>query len=102
TTIIVENKPGAAGVIGADAVAKAPHDGSVLLLTSSTFLTAAATQAQLPYDPVNSFTPVAMVGQGPLLLAVSSAAPFNSPADLLAAARAKPGDVTYGSAGVGS
>ena len=70
--VIVENKAGAAGVIGADSVAKSPHDGSVLLLTSSTFLTAAATQAQLPYDPLNAFAPIAMIGQGPLLLAVSS------------------------------
>ncbi|MEO8104624.1 MAG: tripartite tricarboxylate transporter substrate-binding protein, partial [Betaproteobacteria bacterium] len=61
-TVIVENKPGAAGVIGADSVAKSPRDGSVLLLTSSTFLTAAATQPQLPYDPLAAFAPVAMVG----------------------------------------
>ncbi len=101
-TVIVENKPGAAGVIGADFVAKAPRDGSVLLLTSSSFLTAAATQAQLPYDPLTAFAPVAMIGQGPMLLAVSSSAPFQSPADLLAAARAKPGALNYGSAGVGS
>ena len=101
-SVIVENKAGAAGVIGADAVAKSPHDGSVLLLTSSTFLTAAATQAQLPYDAVVAFTPVAMVGQGPLLLAVSGSTVFQSPADLLSAARANPGTLTYGSAGVGS
>lgn len=100
--VIVENKAGAAGVIGADAVAKSPHDGSVLLLTSSTFLTAAATQRQLPYDAVAAFAPVAMVGQGPLLLAVSASTPFKSPADVLAAARANPGGLTYGSAGVGS
>jgi tripartite-type tricarboxylate transporter receptor subunit TctC len=100
--VIVENKAGAAGVIGADAVAKSPHDGSVLLLTSSTFLTAAATQPRLPYDAVAAFAPVAMVGQGPLLLAVSASTPFKSPADMLSAARAKPGSLTYGSAGVGS
>ncbi|TMH62524.1 MAG: tripartite tricarboxylate transporter substrate binding protein [Betaproteobacteria bacterium] len=100
--VIVENKAGAAGVIGADAVAKSPHDGSVLLMTSSTFLTAAATQPQLPYDAVASFAPVAMIGQGPLLLAVSASTPFKSPADLLSAARVKPGSLTYGSAGVGS
>ena len=100
--VIVENKAGAAGVIGADAVAKSPHDGSVLLMTSSTFLTAAATQPQLPYDAVDSFAPVAMIGQGPLLLAVSASTPFKSPADLLSAARVKPGSLTYGSAGVGS
>src|SRR2546423_11330297 len=79
--VIVENKAGAAGVIGADAVAKSPHDGSVLLLTSSTFLTAAATQRQLPYDAVAPFSPVAIVGPGPLLLAVSASTPFKSPAD---------------------
>ncbi len=101
-TVIVENKPGAAGVIGADYVAKAPRDGSVLLLTSSSFLTAAATQAQLPYDPLSAFAPVAMIGQGPMLLAVSSSAPFQSPEELLAAARARPGALNYGSAGVGS
>ncbi|HEY3179884.1 MAG TPA: tripartite tricarboxylate transporter substrate-binding protein [Casimicrobiaceae bacterium] len=102
TPVIVENKAGAAGVIGADAVAKSPHDGSVLLLTSSTFLTAAATQAHLPYDAVTAFAPIAMIGQGPLLLAVSASIPFKSSADLLSAARAKPGSFTYGSAGVGS
>jgi tripartite-type tricarboxylate transporter receptor subunit TctC len=102
TKVIVENKPGAAGVIGADFVAKSPRDGSVLLLTSSTFLTAAATQSRLPYDPIAAFAPVAMVGQGPLVLAVSSSTAFKSPGDLLAAARAKPGGLSYGSAGVGS
>src|SRR5437773_1060607 len=100
--VIVENKAGAAGVIGADSVAKSPHDGSVLLLTSSTFLTAAATQPRLPYDAVAAFAPVAMIGQGPLLLAVSASTPFTSPADMLSAARIKPGNLTYGSAGVGS
>src|SRR5437899_8258901 len=100
--VIVENKAGAAGVIGGDFVAKAPHDGSVLLLTSSTFLTAAATQAQLPYDPIAAFSPVAMVGEGPLILAVPASTPFKSPAEVLSAARAKPGALNYGSAGVGS
>ncbi|HKA41073.1 MAG TPA: tripartite tricarboxylate transporter substrate-binding protein [Burkholderiales bacterium] len=102
STVIVENRPGAAGAIGADAVAKSPRDGSVLLLTSSTFLTAAATQPRLSYDPIAAFAPVAVVGQNPSLLAVSSSTPFKSPAELLAAARAKPGELTYGSAGVGS
>jgi tripartite-type tricarboxylate transporter receptor subunit TctC len=102
TTVIVENKAGAAGTIGADAVAKSPRDGSVLLLTSSTFLTAAATQRQLPYDPIAAFTPVAMIGQGPLVLAVPASATFKSPNDVLEAARSKPGAINYGSAGVGS
>jgi len=102
TAVIVENKAGAAGVIGADAVAKSAHDGSVLLLTSSTFLTAAATSTQLPYDPIGAFTPVAMVGQGPMLLAVSAGTPYKSTEDVFAAAKARPGAINYGSAGVGS
>jgi tripartite-type tricarboxylate transporter receptor subunit TctC len=102
TTVIVENKPGAAGVVGADFVAKSPKDGSVLLLTSSSFLTAAATQNQLPYDPIAAFAPVAMVGRGPMLLVVSATTPYASPADVIAAARAKPGVLNYGTAGVGS
>jgi tripartite-type tricarboxylate transporter receptor subunit TctC len=102
TTVVVENKPGAAGVIGADAVAKAPRDGSVLLLTSSSFLTAAATQPTIPYDAASAFAPVAMIGQGPLVLAVSATTPYTSAAELVAAARARPDDLNYGSAGVGS
>ena len=102
TNVIVDNKPGASGVIGNDFVAKAPRDGSVLLLTSSTFLTVAATQSKLPYDPLADFSPVTMVGEGPMLLAVSSAFPVKTPAEYLTAARRRPGEITYGSAGVGS
>jgi tripartite-type tricarboxylate transporter receptor subunit TctC len=100
--VIVENKAGAAGVIGADFVAKSPRDGSVLLLTSSSFLTAAATQPQIPYDPIAAFAPVAMIGRGPMLLVVAAATPFRTPADVIAAARARPGALNYGTAGVGS
>ena len=102
TTVVVENKPGAAGVIGAETVAKSPRDGSVVLLTSSTFLTAAATQPRLPYDPIAAFAPIAVIGQNPTLLAVAAALPFKTAKDLLAAARAKPDELIYGSAGVGS
>jgi tripartite-type tricarboxylate transporter receptor subunit TctC len=101
-TVIVENRPGASGVIGADAVAKSPRDGSVILLTSSSFLTAAAILAKPPYDAVTSFAPVATVGQNPSLLAVSSSTSFRTPAELFAAARVKPGEIAYGTAGVGS
>ena len=101
-TIIVENKPGAGGAIGATEVSKSPKDGSVLLLTSSTFLTTAATQPRVAYDPLTGFAPVAVIAQGPLLLAVSAATPIRTPSDLISAARAKPADLSYGSAGVGS
>jgi tripartite-type tricarboxylate transporter receptor subunit TctC len=102
TNVIVDNKAGASGIIGNEVVAKSPRDGSVLLLTSSTFLTVAATQAKLPYDPLADFVPIALVGEGPMLLAVSSAFAVKTPAEYIAAARAKPGELTYGSAGIGS
>src|SRR3954447_9829464 len=100
--VVVENKAGAAGVVGSDSVAKSPKDGSVLLLTSSSFLTAAATQKELPYDPLAAFVPVAMVGRGPMILVVSATTPYKTPADVVNAARAKPGVLNYGTAGVGS
>ncbi len=103
TTIIIDNKPGAAGSIGADAVAKAPKDGSVLLLTSSTLVTSAATMPRTtPYDVNTAFTPVAMIGQGPMLLAVSATTPIKTPAEFIAAAKAKPGALSYGTSGPGS
>ncbi len=101
-SVIVDNRAGAAGVIGSDSVAKGMRDGSVLLLTSSTLLTTAATQSTVPYDPATAFAATAPIAQGPLLLAVTSSAPFRSPLELLAAARSKPGQLNYGSAGVGS
>ena len=100
--VIIENKAGASGAIGSDAVAKGPRDGSMLLLTSSTLLTAAATMPSTPYDVNTAFTPVAMVGQGPLVVAVSARTEIKSPRDLISAARAKPGSLTYGTAGMGS
>lgn len=102
STVIVENRPGAGGAIGSVEVARSPKDGSVLLLTSSTLLTTAATQAKVPYDPQTSFEPVSIVAQGPLLLAVSAATPFKTPAELIDAAKAKPTELSYGSAGIGS
>ncbi|OAD13699.1 ABC transporter substrate-binding protein [Achromobacter insolitus] len=101
-TVIVENRGGAAGAIGSEYVARSARDGSVLLLTSSTFLTTAATQPHLPYDPLKQFAPVAMIGQGPLVIAASAQTPYTSLKQLLEAARGKPGALNYGSAGVGS
>lgn len=102
SNVIVENKAGAAGVIGSDYVAKGARDGSLLLMTSSSFLTAAATQPKLPYDPLAAFAPVAILGNGPMLLAVPASAPYKTPSDLLAAVRSQPGRLNYGSSGVGS
>lgn len=101
-TVIVENKAGAAGTIGSAYVAKAPKDGATLLLSSSTFVTSAATQPRIPYDALTSFAPVAMVGQGPLVIAVSGQDAYQSLGDVLQAAKREPGRLNYGSSGIGS
>jgi tripartite-type tricarboxylate transporter receptor subunit TctC len=101
--VIVENRAGAGGIVGADAVAKAPPDGYTLLLGSNGPLTnAPVLQARLPYDPERDFAAVAMISRSPVTLSVRADSPFRNLADLLAAARAKPGDLSIGSSGQGS
>ena len=101
--VIVENRAGAGGVVGADAVAKAPPDGHTLLLGSNGPLTnAPVLQARLPYDPDRDFAAVAMISRSPVTLSVRADSPFRTVADVVAAARAKPGDLSIGSSGQGS
>lgn len=101
-TIIVDNKGGAGGAIAATAVAKAVPDGSTLLFTTSTFVTHAASDPAPVYDPLKDFAPVAMLGRGPLLVVSSKASGITSIEQLIARAKAKPGELTYCSAGPGS
>ncbi|QHJ00513.1 tripartite tricarboxylate transporter substrate binding protein [Xylophilus rhododendri] len=99
---IVENKPGASGAIGAQSVATAEPDGATLLLNSVSFTTNAAVATKLPYDPIKSFAPVALLNRGPMLLIVGNATPYKTPADVLKAIRSPAKDINYGSAGLGS
>jgi tripartite-type tricarboxylate transporter receptor subunit TctC len=101
-TVVVENRPGATGSIGAEYVFRALADGSTLLVTGTTFSAAAALQPKLPFDPVNGFAPVAMLASGPSILAVGNDTPYRSLAQLLDAARANKGKINYGSIGIGS
>ena len=73
--VIIENKPGAGGNIGATYVSRAAPDGYTICLLSSSFTTNAAIQPNLPFDPVNGFTPVAMIAKGPMLLTVGNHVP---------------------------
>ena len=100
-TVVVDNKPGAGGAIGAVAVAQAEPDGGTLLLTSVSFVTNSAIQDKPAYDPVKSFTPVALLNRGPMLLVVGNATPYTTPAEVVQAMRTNKG-LNYGSAGLGS
>ncbi|HZE11414.1 MAG TPA: tripartite tricarboxylate transporter substrate-binding protein, partial [Burkholderiales bacterium] len=99
--VVVDNQGGAGGIIGTEAVARAPADGYMLLLISVAHAFGAS-MYKLPYDPINAFAPVALLGTGPVVLAVTANLPVDSLKDLLALARQKPGQLNYASAGVGS
>ena len=101
-SVVVENRTGAGGSVGAMVVAKAPADGYVLLVHSSGYAINAAINPALPYDPRKDFVDVAHLGAQPQVLVVNPNSGIRSVNDLIARAKARPGDVTYGSAGIGS
>ena len=101
--VVVENKPGAAGTIGADLVVRSPADGYTLLMGSnSTFSVAPSLNPKNPYNPLKDFAPVASIAATPFILVVHPAAPMKNVAELLARAKAAPGKLTMASAGTGS
>jgi tripartite-type tricarboxylate transporter receptor subunit TctC len=101
--VIVDNRGGAGGSIGADAVAKSAPDGYTLLMgTVGTNAINGALYRKLPYDPVRDFTPIALVASAPVALVVNPAAPIKSVQDLIAQARANPDKLAFGSAGSGT
>ena len=102
-SVIVENKPGAAGTIGADQVAKAKPDGYTLLLAhSNSNSVAPSLYPRLPYDVLKDFTPIIPVANTPLLLTVNEKVPAKDVKELVALARSKPGALRYASSGGGS
>lgn len=101
--VVVDNRGGAGGSIGADAVAKSAPDGYTLLMgTVGTNAINGALYTKLPHDPVRDFTPIALVASAPVAVVVNPAAPIGSVKDLIEQARAKPGSVSFGSAGNGT
>jgi len=100
--VVIENRGGAAGTVGAEVVARGEPDGHLLMLHSVTHVSNATLYRKLPYDTLKDFTPVGMVSTQPTLLVVHPSFPVKSVKDLLAIARARPKDVFYGSAGNGS
>ena len=100
--VVIDNRGGAGGSIGAQAVQQAKADGYTVLFVTSTFVTAAATDRKLPYDIVKDFTPIAMLGRGPMLLVVSKQSGIAGVSELIEAAKKAPDTLNYVSAGTGS
>jgi tripartite-type tricarboxylate transporter receptor subunit TctC len=100
--VVIENRPGAGGVIASQAVATSPKDGYMLIVVASGHATNPFLYAHLPYDTFKDFTPISLLGSSPNILLVRADSPFKTLADLLAEARKKPGSLSYGHAGNGT
>lgn len=101
-SVVVEQKPGATGIIANDVVAKAPPDGLTMVLLTGGHPASAAIMKSLPYDPVKDFGMVSTVTAYPMVISVAPDSPIKSLGDLVARAKAAPGTLSYSSAGVGS
>jgi len=101
--VVIDNKPGAGGNIGMDAVAKAPPDGYTIGMGQTSNMAINPTlYTKLPYDPRKDLAPIALVADAPLVLVVPASSPFKTLADLVEAAKKKPGEITFGSPGNGT
>jgi len=100
--VVIEMRPGAGGSIGFASVARSDPDGYTLVTSSSSMATERVLHKQLSYDPVRDFIPVVLIGTSPNVLMVSKQSGYRTVADLVGAAKAKPGTLTFASAGIGS
>jgi tripartite-type tricarboxylate transporter receptor subunit TctC len=101
-TIVIENKPGAGTIIGTQAVASSEGDGYTLLMGTFANAVNPSLKAKLPYDPYSDFAPVALIARSYNIVVVNPASPFHSIADLIAAAKAEPDKLSYGTYGTGT
>lgn len=100
--VVIDNRPGAGSTIGAEAAAKAAPDGYTLFMISNTHFVSAALYKKLPYDSLNDFTPISQITSAPNVLVVHPSLPVKSVKELIALAKAKPGQINYASSGNGS
>ena len=101
-TVIVDNRPAASGIVGTDAVAKAPPDGHTLLMVASSYTVVPATNAKLPYDAARDFAPIAIVGKNPMLFVINAKVPAKTLPEFVALAKANPGKFNYATPGAAS
>ena len=101
-SIVVDNRPGASGNVGTEAVAKAPPDGYTLLTTASTIVLNRSLFKTIPYDPIKDFAPIAPLAVGRLALVVNPSVPAKTATEFIAYAKANPGKLFYGSPGNGT
>ena len=100
--VIIENRPGAGGLIGTGVVVNAEPDGYTLLVQSASYAANPAIYKKLPYDPIKSLIDVAILGQTPYVMITAADSPYQTIRDLVLAAKSKPDEITFASAGVGS
>lgn len=101
-TVIVENKPGAGTVIGSDAVAKSAPDGTTILIATFAHAVNPSLRSKMPFDTDKAFDPVVLIGRSPNILVVPANSPYKNIKELVAAAKANPGKLTFASQGVGT
>ena len=99
--VVVDNRPGASGMIGTEIVTKAEPDGHTLLGHTSSYPATAAVREKLPFDPARAIVPVAMIARAPMLLAIHPSVPARSVKELVALAKKNPGKLNYSSSGTG-
>ena len=102
TAMVIENRTGASGVIGTEAVSRGAPDGNTILIINNSFVINAILRPSVTYNPLTSFEPICLLANLPLVLVVNSSSAFLSLADFLAAARARPGELTFASFGPGT
>jgi tripartite-type tricarboxylate transporter receptor subunit TctC len=100
--VVIENRAGANGMIGSEAVARSPRDGYTLLVNGANFVTTPLLFSKVSYDPIRDFDPISLMALGPNVLVVHPSLPVNSVKDLIALAKAKPGHVQFAGSGSGS
>jgi tripartite-type tricarboxylate transporter receptor subunit TctC len=101
--VVVDNRAGAGGIIGSEMAAKAPNDGYTLMMAASGTLTInPSIYRKLPYDPVRDFVPISLTSYAPLVIAVNASSPAHAVGDLIAMAKARPAQLTFGTAGTGT